>query len=99
VLGRGLFVRLLDSQVLLGAGRGSNPAWFPDSQRLVFNVSEDDGARLTGSELVLLDCRTGNQGKLTDTPDFKEMHPTVSYDGKHLAFVSDLDLYVAKIVE
>ncbi len=68
----------------LGAGYG--PAWWPDSRRIVITEVIHDGARITASELLLVDIDTGLRVPLARTPDSAEVEPAVSLDGRWIAW-------------
>ena len=66
-------------------GEGTQPAWSPDSQHLVFvSWSKDD---YRGLYVANLDA--GGQTRLTEKTF--DVTPTWSPDGKHIAFVSNRD--------
>jgi dipeptidyl aminopeptidase/acylaminoacyl peptidase len=77
---------------VLFEGAGAHAAWLPDGERVVFadplaGPGQLPGSpRVAGSELRLLDLRTGIVSSLTETPDATEMEPAVSPDGSRLAF-------------
>ena len=65
-------------------GEGGNAAWTPDSQSLIMVWRKPAGH----STLVLHVLKTGERRQLTDAPDpLVESHPSVSPDGKTVAFV------------
>ncbi len=78
-------------------GRGNHPAWLPDSSAFLYDVTEDNGERLTAGDLYAYPVPAGPAVRLTATPDRIETHPSVSRDGRQVAFESQGTLYVAPL--
>jgi Tol biopolymer transport system component len=83
----------IDGTHRINLGYGSNPCWSPDGLRLAYEVTEDDGKVITGSDLHLI--RFDGQGgvQLTNTPDLIERWPTWSPDGIRIAFSTGGAIY------
>jgi len=73
----------LDQISLKSVPAFSNPTWSPDGKNIVVNGLVEGQA-----DLYSINLRTGNSSRLTND-DFAEIQPTFSYDGKHIAFVTD----------
>ncbi|MBA3395015.1 MAG: PD40 domain-containing protein [Deltaproteobacteria bacterium] len=82
----GLHVYTRSTGVLVHVGAGTAPAWSPDSKRLVFEVTEDDGHELVGSDLYLYEVAADHVSPLTATDHILERHPSFSPDGTRIAF-------------
>lgn len=87
----------IDGTHRVNLGYGSNPCWSPDGLRLVYEVTEDDGMTITGSDLYLI--RFDGQGivRLTNTPDLIERWPTWSPDGTQIAFSAGGAIYTVSV--
>ncbi|MEQ1780986.1 MAG: S9 family peptidase [Hyphomonadaceae bacterium] len=70
----------------------SEPLFTRDGASVIFTASEsnvkDD---VSVSDLWIVDAKGGTPRRLTSTPTVSESTPRVSADGKHLAFISDVD--------
>jgi WD40 repeat protein len=84
-----LCVLSLDGEILGGTDYGDSPAWSPDSKHIAYAKTEDDGHRITKSELYTIDADGTNKVRITDTPEEVELHPTWSPDGTKIACWSD----------
>lgn len=71
-------------------GAGAQPAWVPGDRYLVFTKPWPGSSTLTrqgySSDLFVYDFRTSKTTQLTDTQGVAEMEPTVSPDGRWLAY-------------
>jgi hypothetical protein len=95
----GIHVLDLASGEAFHVGTGSNPVWFPDSQRILFNRSQDDGATITASELFVYDLSNGVELQLTNTPQRHEILAAVSPDGEQIAFEAEQRIYRGRVVQ
>jgi hypothetical protein len=83
---------------VVSVGPGTAPAWSPDSKRLVFEVTEDDGHDLTASELYLYDLAADRASSLTSSDQVIERRPSFSPDGARIAFDDNTGgLFVGKV--
>ncbi len=80
LLGGDLLVADVDGSNRIALGRGHRPAWSPDSRWIVFMVTEEDGHRITGSELAVAGL-DGRVDPLTHTAEIHEMNPSWSPTG------------------
>ncbi len=96
-LATGLHVYDITTGKTLRVGPGTEPSWSPDSSRLVYEWTIDDGHRIHGSELWLWHTQSGSR-PLTATPDTTERHPSFSPDGKSIVFDDSLGaIYMLQI--
>ena len=65
--------------------RGHHPSWSPDGRMLVYDVSMDDGHRILGSDLYVINADGSEPTRLTNTPEVLECEPAWSPDGKCIA--------------
>lgn len=86
VSAQGLFVMNTDGTGLKQIGRGERPRWTPDGKYLIVMITKDDGYQITQSDLFAVDPQTGQEFLLTANTDIIAMSPSVSPDGKKIAF-------------
>jgi Tol biopolymer transport system component len=66
--------------------RGHHPSWSPDGRMLVYDVPQDDGHRILGSDLYVINADGTEPSRLTNTPEVLECDPAWSPDGKRIAY-------------
>ncbi|MCG3172226.1 MAG: Protein TolB [Myxococcota bacterium] len=98
-LATGLHVYHIETGARMGLGKGSNGVWTPDSSRVIFDVSDDDGHNILASDLYLFDINRFGRLRITNTPRELEMRPAISPDGKTLAWDSGGRVYAGVLVE
>jgi len=86
VLGGNLFVMNLDGTGRLDLGVGNRPQWSPDSQRLVYMITVDDGHQYLLSDIYSVTIDGTEKVRLTSTDEKLEMNPSWSPDGKKIVF-------------
>ena len=86
VMGEGIYVIDADGSNLCEIGRAEHPVWSPEGRYLIAMITEDDGHHITGSELYAIDITTAQRYHLTGHTDLIALHPTVSPDGRKVAF-------------
>lgn len=86
VYGGNLYVMNSDGSNLIDLDVGYNPVWTPDSKSLIYMITEDDGHTYTASDIFIINADGTNKRNLTNTDDSIEMNPSVSPDGKTIAF-------------
>lgn len=98
-LGRGLWLERLADGAVYRLGPGVQPAFAAGGRWLVFARPRDDGHRVTGSELFLVDLRPPmpRLSPLTRTPERTELHPSLSADGRRIAYWVDGRIAVARL--
>lgn len=97
-LATGLYIYTRSTGALVRVGPGTAPAWSPDSKRLVFEVTEDDGHDIVASELYHYDLATDRVVPLTTTDRVIERRPSFAPDGKQLVFDDNTGgLFVGKV--
>lgn len=94
----GLHIYTLATGALVSVGPGTAPAWSPDSKRLVFEVTEDDGHDMIASELYVYELASDRATPLTASDRMIERRPRFSPDGAQIAFDDNTGaLYVGKV--
>ena len=86
VYGGNLHIMNLDGSDLIDLGIGYTPSWSPDSKRIIYSISEDDGYQFTSSDLFIFDLETMEKTNLTNSAERLEMRPNWSPDGKSIVF-------------
>lgn len=82
----GLYLYTRSTGALRYIGPGTAPAWSPDSTRIAYEVTEDDGHDIVASELYVYSIATDQAVPVTSTDRVVERRPSFSPDGKQLAF-------------
>jgi hypothetical protein len=94
----GLHIYTRSTGAVVSIGPGTAPAWSPDSKRLVFEVTEDDGHDLIATDLYLYDLAADRATPLTATERMLERRPSFSPDGAQIAFDDNTGgLFVGKV--
>ena len=91
IVTKGLFVCNADGTGLVSLGKGSHPAWLPDSHNLMMTQIVDDGHRFTSSDIYCVNVDTGNAVNITSHSESTPVTIAVSPDGTKLAFDNDTD--------
>lgn len=82
----GLYVYVRSTGALRYVGPGTAPAWSPDSARLAYEVTEDDGHDIVGSDIYLYTVASDRAEPVTATDRVIERRPSFAPDGVELAF-------------
>jgi Tol biopolymer transport system component len=82
----GLYLYVRSTATLRHIGPGTAPSWSPDSSRLAYEVTEDDGHEIVGSELYLYSVAADQVSPITTTDRIVERRPSFSPDGASIAF-------------
>jgi hypothetical protein len=82
----GLHLYVRSTGALRHVGPGTAPAWSPDSSRVVFEVTEDDGHDIVASDLYLYEVASDRVSALTATDRVIERRPSYAPTGKSIAF-------------
>ncbi|MCK5737784.1 PD40 domain-containing protein, partial [bacterium] len=76
---------------------GEMPKLSPDGAYIVFATPQDDGDRITGSDLWISSVDGTFKQALTTTEEVFEMHPDWSPDGTAIAFENDGYIHLLRI--
>ena len=82
----GIYIYTRSTGVLVHVGRGTAPAWSPDSKRLAFERTEDDGHDIIASDLYIFDLAAARITAVTATDRITERRPSFSPDGASIAY-------------
>lgn len=99
IVGGNMHVMNADGTGLIDLGKGYRPQWAPDSEYLVFMITQDDGHKLLASDLYVIRYDGQEKTQLTATGDKIEMNPSWSADGKKIVFdvMNEGVIYVLEI--
>jgi Tol biopolymer transport system component len=97
--GGSIAVAAVDGSGSIDVGYGSNPSWSPDSRYLVFEVTEDDGHVITGSDLCIAAADGSGRIQLTDTPERFERWPSWSPDGRRIVYSAGGAIFILTVPE
>jgi len=94
----GLYLYVRSTATLRYIGPGTAPAWSPDSTRLVYEVTEDDGHDIVAAELYLYNVAADRALPITTTDRVVERRPSFSPDGASIAFDDNTGaIYVGRL--
>jgi len=85
--GKGMYVCNADGSDLRSLGQKAGRAsWTSDGKYVVVMVEGNDGHRITKGELMSINVETGVRSVLLSSDKYIALNPTVSPDGKQVAF-------------
>jgi Tol biopolymer transport system component len=94
----GLYLYTRSTAALRYIGPGTAPAWSPDSARLAYEVTEDDGHDIVASELYVYEVGSDRVSAITATDRLVERRPSFAPDGVSLAFDDNTGgIYVGRL--
>ncbi len=96
-LSTGLYVYNVANQQHTKLGAGNHPSWTPDSQSILFDVSQDNGHEILGSQIYMVtlqDSKWTDHVNLTRDIVQKAQNPSVSPDGKKVAFDAEGKIFI-----
>jgi len=82
----GLYIYTRSTGSLVHVGRGTAPAWSPDSKRLAFERTEDDGHDILASDIYIYEVASARTAAVTATDRITERRPSFSPDGASIAY-------------
>lgn len=78
-------------------GEGNHPVWAPDSGRLLYDITRDDGHALTTGDLYLVDLNASERSNLTRGQGGIAQVPSMSPDGSTVAYESEGGIFVGSV--
>ncbi|MEJ7597946.1 MAG: hypothetical protein WKG01_08575 [Kofleriaceae bacterium] len=85
-LATGIHIYTRSTGTFVRVAAGTAPTWSPDSSKLVFEVTEDDGHMVVASDLFSYDVAQRKLARLTATESVIERRPSYAPDGARIAF-------------
>jgi Tol biopolymer transport system component len=82
VMGGNMYVMNANGTGLVDLGNGHRPQWSPDSEYLVYMITEDDGHQILAADLYVIRSDGQEKIQLTTTGDKREMNPSWGADNK-----------------
>lgn len=82
----GLYLYVRSTGTLRYIGPGTAPAWSPDSAKIAYEVTEDDGHTIVASDIYLYSIATDRAEPITSTDATIERRPSFAPNGTELAF-------------
>jgi hypothetical protein len=82
----GLYLYVRSTGALRYIGPGTAPAWSPDSTKIAYEVTEDDGHAIVASDIYFYSIATDRAEPVTATEATIERRPSFSPNGAELAF-------------
>lgn len=99
IVGKGMWMINADGTGLRSLGRGSHPAWMPDSRTIVYTIVEDNGNQFTASTLMSANTDNGHSAVVLASDGLVPLTPAIAPDGSKVAFenAADASIYVVKL--
>jgi len=81
-------------------GQGLNASWLPNSQAVVYQITEDDGQEITGSDIYMFNLNSKKATQLTNTTEVFEEYPSVSKDNQQILYTDIISgaVYVGNLL-
>ena len=90
IVGGNLQVYELNNFQLHDLGEGSSPRWSPNGEKIVYQLTRDDGHRVISSDIYLINFDGTDKLQLTKTQDLHEMRPSFYPKGNRIIYDTDL---------
>ncbi len=86
VIGGSMFTMDIDGSSLTDLGEGNSQKWSPDSKKIIYTISQDDGYNYTASDIYMIDIDGLQKRNVSNTTNKIEMNPSFSPDGKIIVY-------------
>lgn len=80
---------IFDSKLIKNLGNGIACNWSFDDKKILFFLSEDDGYKITGSDIYIFDVMSYNRINVSKSKNSFELWPNWSDDNKKIIYVDD----------
>lgn len=90
ILGGNLQVYELNNFQLHDLGKGNNPRWSPNGEKILYQITMDDGHSVISSDLYLTNFDGTEKLQLTKTQYVHEMRPSFYPKGNRIIYDTDL---------
>ena len=90
VIGGNLHVYELNNFQLHDLGTGERPDWSPDSERIIYQITKDDGHSVISSDIYVIKFDGTKRRAVTRTKNVNEMRPSFFPNGKKIIYDTDL---------
>jgi Tol biopolymer transport system component len=97
IMGGNLYSINSDGSGLVDLGRGYRGSWAPDSKKIAYMVTEDDGRSITKSDIFVINSDGTAKIQVTNTNDVLEMNPSFSTNGRFIYFDNIADGAIYRI--
>ena len=84
--GKGSYISDLTGKKITSLGKLNAPKWSADGKWVIGMDDEDDGSRITRSDIILVTADGKSRQNLTADQEMIALYPTISPDGKYIAF-------------
>ncbi len=86
IYGGHMYVQDLAINVTHDLGIGYHPQWSPDSKKLTYMVTKDDGYQYLEADIFVINMDGSGKTNITRTDDLLETNPSWSPDGTKIAY-------------
>lgn len=88
-VGQNLWLAEINGENRVRLGSGIAPSWSPNSDWVVYMLTEDDGHKILNSDVFVISIKEKSPLNITNTPGTREMHPQWSPDGTWIVYDTD----------
>lgn len=97
IMGGNLFVVNTDGTGLVDLGRGYRASWAPDSKTITYMITEDDGHKITASDIWAINPDGTGKTRVTGDSGNIELDPSFSNDGRYIYFADMNDASIRRV--
>ncbi|MCH5220137.1 MAG: PD40 domain-containing protein [Muribaculaceae bacterium] len=97
IVAKGMFVINADGTNLRSLGTGSNPAWMPDNNTLVYTIVQDNGNVITGSTVMTVTLSDNKKEVLINDSKLIPLRPAINAAGTAMVFENGADASIYSV--